>query len=329
MDYLIFFDESNKLDHTKKYSYYGAYGGNEQAIESNVRSVREILRLHRKKSEFHFTEYKNDRDIESNLHLLHHIINSDIHLNLFIVDNQAALQMAQQRNLTTTDLRSLFYVKIPERLFYGLTRRDDFHYGSVKIFVDHSDEYGALRLYSKLRHQMNAHSLYRGMSYQVTSVRSKKSHESIPLQIIDMFMGIVVFLIEKSYLETEDDKPVIKSDLIYRFLMENENIRRFQQQIKLFQWDGEKEGSIKKVNLSEYLSEFMVHKTKYDVAEMNKLNGIMLRNPDFRGKELRKAMEYSNNQLRMLLGYKDEIMGIGRNHFVMSRYYALFSEEDY
>lgn len=322
---MIFFDESNKLDDTKKYSYYGAYGGSEEEIRKNVQSVKKILKLNNKTSEFHFTRYKNDRSIAPYFQLLHHIINSKVRLNLFIVDNDQALKMAEKRNISTSELRSLFYIKIPERLFYGLTREKSFDYDEVRILVDHSDEYGKFRLYSQLHRQMNAHSLYRGKSYQVTSVKPKQSDESIPLQIIDMFMGMVVFLIEKSYKCIDDDKPVVKSDLIYRFLMQGDNINKFQDQIRIFRWDGKKE-EVRRVQLSSYLSEFMVFKSQYDIREMNKLNLLTLANPDWKTKQLREAMDYSNNQLRMLFGYKDEISGQGRNNHMMSRYNYLFPQ---
>ena len=97
-------------------------------------------------------------------------------------------------------------------------------YRTVEIVVDHSPEYGRMKVYSKLKQQMNAHAIYRGMKYYVNKAWYKESHKSIPLQIVDLFMGIVVFLMEKSYLNIDDDKPIIKTDLIYRFLIEENNI---------------------------------------------------------------------------------------------------------
>ncbi len=105
---------------------------------------------------------------------------------------------------------------------------------------------------------MNAHAIYRGMKYYANKTWYKESHKSIPLQIVDLFMGIVVFLIEKSYLNIDDDKPIIKSDLIYRFLIEGDNIDLFQKHINIFKWDGQKD-IIHEVNISEYLSQFMAH----------------------------------------------------------------------
>jgi hypothetical protein len=316
MEYLIFFDESNKLDNIKKFSYYGAYGGDKGQIEESVKSVKEILRYEKKPSEFHFTEYKNDYFLAAHLKLLDFMINTDIHFNFFVVDNQEAYSIATKMGISIKELRKLFYVKIPERLFYGLTR--GIEYSRVKILVDHSPEYGSLRLFSKLKLQMNSHSVYRGLNYQVTTVEPKISHASIPIQVIDMFMGIVVFLMEKSYLNITDDKPIIKSDLIYRFLIQNNNLEKFQNQIRMYQWNGLKD-TIHEANIGNYLSEFMKFKTQFDIKEMIKLNEIMRENPTFRGKDLRLAMGYTNNQLRQLLGYKDELNGLGRNGFIFNK----------
>lgn len=58
---------------------------------------------------------------------------------------------------------------------------------------------------------------------------------------------------EKSYLNTNDDKPIVKSGLIYCFFIEDNNIKLFQKQINIFKWDGKKE-VIQEINISEYLS---------------------------------------------------------------------------
>ncbi|MCP1424125.1 hypothetical protein J3D43_002641 [Paenibacillus xylanexedens] len=48
--------------------------------------------------------------------------------------------------------------------------------------------------------------------------------------------------------------------------------------------------------------------------QIAKLQAIMLRNPDLPAKEYRKLMEYPNTLVRMLLGYKNEVEGSGRNY---------------
>lgn len=104
-----------------------------------------------KKSEFHFTEYKNDRNIMAALAVLHYFTSLNIPINIFIINDATALDLAKQRDLSTVDLRKLFYVKIPERLFYGLTREASFEHQDVDVYLDHSPEYGKMRIYSKIK----------------------------------------------------------------------------------------------------------------------------------------------------------------------------------
>ena len=295
------------------YSYYGAYGGSGQVMTEIVSSVEGIFEKLGTRSELHFREYNHDKHLEKYFRVLNHIINQEININLLVVNNMEAQSIAQQLDLTTMELRSLFYIKIPERLFYGITREltDQM---DVEIKIDHNDEYDVLGLHSKIKEQMNAHSVYRNKRYKITSVESEKSHESIPLQIIDTFMGIVVFLMEQSY-TGKSDAVRIKSDLIYRFLSQGSNVERFQSQIKLYAWNGSE--NLSELSIGNYMSRFMIRQTQYDVVEMNRLQAIRLRNPDLTSKEYREMMEYSNSRFRTLLGYLDELDGKGRNTFLM------------
>ncbi|MDQ8735038.1 DUF3800 domain-containing protein [Paenibacillus sp. LHD-38] len=315
MSFLIYFDEANKIDQPgKDYSYYGAYGGMDTTLASITRSIRDIHRTLNTRSELHFREYNHDQYLKKYFKVLHYVINQDININILIVSNTEAQAIAQQMNLSMLELRSLLYIKIPERLFYGVTRRLSLPNNiDVKISVDRNDEYRVLRLYSKLKEQMNAHSVYRNKRYKIESVRSHASHESVPLQIIDTFMGMIVFLMELGYME-KSDASIIKSDLVYRFLTEAENIERFQKQIKLFRWEGSE--ALSEIPVSNFLSRFMVYKTQFDIKEMTRLQTILLNHPDRTTRDYRELMEYPNTRLRMLLGYKDEIEGRGRNSFL-------------
>ncbi|MEK5468539.1 DUF3800 domain-containing protein [Paenibacillus sp. FSL M7-0896] len=311
MIYNIYFDEANKIDQPgKANSYYGAYGGSEQTMSEIRHSVQRIYDELGTKSELHFREYNHDQYLKKYFKALHYIINQDININILIVSNTEAHSIARQLNLTMMELRNLFYIKIPERLFYGVTRH---LHGQVdvNIKIDRNDEYDALGLPAKIKEQMNAHSVYRSKRYKILTVESEESHESIPLQIIDTFMGIVVFLMEKSYMAVSNT-TLIKSDLVYRFLLEGDNIERFMKQIKLYSWNGNE--NLSELSVGNYVSQFMVHKTRYDVSEIAKLQAVMLRNPNLSAMEYRKLMEYPNTLARMLLGYKDEVEGRGRNY---------------
>jgi hypothetical protein len=313
--YNIYFDEANKIDQPgKENSYYGAYGGTEHTITDITQTIQRMYEEMNTKSELHFREYNHDQHLKKYFKVLHYILNQDVNINIFIVNNGEAHSVARQLNLTIMELRNLFYIKIPERLFYGVIR-DLQGQLDVSIKIDRNDEYDAIGLHSKIKEQMNAHSVYRSKSYKIASVESEESHESIPLQIIDTFMGIVVFLMEKSYTGTSNT-TLIKSDLVYRLLSEGNNVERFIKHIKLYSWDGNE--NLSELSIGNYVSQFMVYKARYDVSEMVKLQGIMLRNPDLKATEYRKLMEYPNTLTRMLLGYKDELEGRGRNFSLTS-----------
>lgn len=318
MGYTIYFDESNKLDQPNGgYSYYGAFGTDEATMNEVVQQIEQINTQLGTRSEMHFAEYTSDKDFGKYFKSMNSVVNHDIHINIFIVNNEDAKLIGSQMAVTTTELRKLFYVKIPERLFYGMTR----YLASsetVKIVVDNNQEYDDLGVYDKLEEQMNAHSAYRNKGYRVDSVIPKTSDESIPLQIIDVFMGMVVFLMEKHYKDVnekiDDITLKVKSDLIYRFLIQDDNINRIQTKVNLYKWEGNEE-QISKVNLGDYISEFMADKTQFDIKEMIRLEKIRLDKPGQTTKEYRTAMGYTNSQLKTIQGYIDELDGKGRNSY--------------
>ncbi|MCG0050439.1 DUF3800 domain-containing protein [Priestia aryabhattai] len=313
MNYEIYFDEANKLDQpTGGYSYYGAYGSESEKIVKLTEGIEKIFADLRTSSELHFVKYTKDTNIKKYFKVLNYLMEQDFCINIFIVNNDQAKITADKMNVDLSIMRSLFYVKIPERLFYGITR--SLTSGTdISLFVDANDEYDKLDLYSKLKEQMNAHSAYRNKCYKITEATSLDSKESIPLQIIDTIIGVVVFLFEKSYLE-QSDIASIKSDLIYRFLIEDDNIEKIQQRLTLFKWDNQ-EDQITSISIGDYISNFLVYKTQEDIKAMNKLKELMIKNVDLtRVSDYRKLMEYKNTQHRIIQGYIDEILYNDRNY---------------
>ncbi|WP_244374798.1 hypothetical protein [Anoxybacillus flavithermus] len=125
---------------------------------------------------------------------------------------------------------------------------------------------------------------------------------------------LIWMYIEKNYLE-QSNVAKIKSDLIYRFLIEQDNLRRFQKQIKLYKWTGSEE--LTSMNISDYVSPFMAYKAAYDVQEMTRIQKVMLADSPESLKELRKKVNYPNTMLNTLIAYKDQIEGRGRNYSII------------
>ncbi|WP_019155012.1 DUF3800 domain-containing protein [Robertmurraya massiliosenegalensis] len=315
MNYTIYFDESNKLDQPNGgYSYYGAFGTSEVKMNQIIENIKCITNS---KSELHFAEYTSDTNFGNYFKALDYVIKQDININIFIINNEDAKNIADKMGITMTQFRELFYVKIPERLFYGVTRNLK-NGEQVRIVVDENEEYETWNVYTKLEEQMNAHSAYRNKGYKVNSVTPESSEKSIPLQIIDVFMGIVVFLLEKHYKnvnEKNDDITLkVKSDLIYRFLIQDENLNLFQSKITLFKWEGNSD-QIQDVKISDFTSEFIIDKTHYDIKELNYLQKLMIENPGEETRFYREKMGYKNRELKKIQGYIDVINGKGRNSF--------------
>lgn len=318
MNYEIYFDESNKLDQPNgKYSYYGALG----TTSSIAKKITQKVESQKIKNELHFVDYTTDNDFEKYFKILNDVLEQDIHINMMIVNKEDAARIAAKMNVTLSELRELFYVKIPERLFYGMTRNlKESEY--IDIVIDENSEYEKIKLEIKLEEQMNAHSAYRNKGYKVASVEQVSSIDNILLQLIDVFMGMIVFLLEHQYKASENKKEsitqLVKSDLVYRFLIHENNLDKFHAKVTLYIWEGMSE-EVREVNLSEYTGEFIVHKTQFDIQEMNRLAKIQLAHPNENTRFYREEMGYGNRQLRMIQGYLSELNGTGRNSYYLDK----------
>lgn len=312
--YFIYFDESIKLDQPNgTYSYYGAIGMDQQSKQNIVNHIEEIKETLHSPNELHFVNYVNDSDFEKYFRMLNSLFNYDIQINIIIVEKESAKTIAEQMDVSLASLRELFYVKIPERLFYGLAREKQSGQ-KIEIMIDENSEYKKIHLESKIKEQMNAHSAYRNIGYRVENVRQYPSHKSVPLQIIDVFMGMVMFIIEKRYETNGSITSIVKSDLIYRFLKHEHNLGTFLERIHLYEWS-RMENDITERDFSKNISGFIMYKTKFDIMEMNRLSHIMARYPNESTKFYRKQMGYPTRQLRMIQGYLAELQGKGRNSF--------------
>lgn len=321
MKYEIYFDESNKLDQPNgSYSYYGAFGADNAITKKITDYIKSIYNNLQTNKEMHFVDYTSDSQFEKYFRAMNYVLKHDISINIMIVNKYDASTIAKEMGITLLNLRELFYVKIPERLFYGMTRQ--LRQGSnVKIVIDENSEYEKINLENKLKEQMNAHAAYRNKRYTVDKVMQMSSNESIPVQVIDVFMGMIVFLLENQK-QTENELKyntslMVKSDLIYRILIQDDNLKKFHEKIKLFNWSGNVQ-SIEEINLSDYTGNFILYKSQFDTQEMNRLSEYLIKYPNRSTKYYREQMGYTNRQLKMLQGYIDEIKGKGRNGYFTS-----------
>lgn len=262
MGYTIFFDESKKIDDCSRYSYYGAIAIEEAEIQVIEKEIDVMLEGLNKTSELHFVNYKG-ADIQKYFQVLNYFLScSNLKINIYRLDNEAYFRLGRTLNFSEVDLRKYFYVKIPERLFYGLVRDND-QIDGLTVVMDDSTEYHSLGVFDSIRDQMNAHSLYRGKHYQVSSIEGLDSKESRLLQVLDVILGIVVYLLEEGY-HVESHVSRNKRDLIYRLLCYDDNLERFHDMVSIITWAG----SLTNIEFSRITSQFLINCQKGEVFEM-------------------------------------------------------------
>ncbi|OWA36949.1 hypothetical protein B9G55_02400 [Saccharibacillus sp. O16] len=326
MGYEIYFDESNKLDQNRsQYSYYGALGISQEIAGKVSVKLDDLLGS---EYELHFSQYTSDTYFERYLLSLYYILIQDIRIHIFVVNNNHAHVMGNRMGIDATKVRQMFYVKIPERLFYGIVRKLPVR-ENIKIILDENLEYEHpdICLAPNIEKQMNAQSIYRKLGYCITSVQMCDSKESRLLQLIDVIMGMIVYLIEKNYMRMENTEnsvvAKVKNDLIYRLLLEEKVVQGLQTKVKMYEWSLDSPDQISQLNIGDHLSHFVMEKTKFDIKEMQKLQALQLHYPELTTKEYRLAMKYTNREFIALKGYMDQLEGKHRNDFYKPKILSL------
>lgn len=381
MSFEIYFDESHKLDkYTSNYSYYGAIGC-DMTTRKKFDKFIEDLNI---KGELHFRDFSLDK-INNYLKPIEYAVDK-FYGNFYIVNSNEAYRIGDKIGIEDkSKLREIFYIKIPERLIYGITRRiRDFK--TVDIYIDKSDEYEKYQLEEKLKSQLNAQSIYRNLHYSVDKSKQVDSKHSRMIQMADVLLGVIVFLFEEKYncpmeelnqqemcdivdnlclsaeevkfiemsytyrenkigeksydlnilSEEQEDidtlkrifkktnlysqKSIQKSELIYRFLMKYENLKKFYD-FNLFIWStdssedqcvskGIKSNSSKEIqkdHISKYVSQFFQFKTEFDNYNRLKIINFHDSNKQMKEKEYTQHMGWGSSLKLLTRRYLSEL----------------------
>ncbi|EOS7717196.1 hypothetical protein FP320_RS13820, partial [Enterococcus hirae] len=73
------------------------------------------------RNELHFNKY-NAGDLKKYFRIIDMLLKQDISINIYILNNKEYISFGKELGLDITELKEYFYVKIPERLFYGIVR---------------------------------------------------------------------------------------------------------------------------------------------------------------------------------------------------------------
>lgn len=265
MPYYIFFDESGKIDRQKsKYSYYGALG----IKKSHYEYIKEILSDDSNKRELHFQKF-NLTDIERYLSVLSEVLNK-ASFNVYLVDRDKALNIADRLSISTSKLRELLYIKIPERLIYGILRHlIDFY--NIDIYIDKCDEYDKYDIKSKLEYQLNAQAIYRDKKYFVKNVTQIDSKDDIILQSTDVFLGIISFLVEGKYLSIKENL----SENEFKYIINTVN-------------ESEKQALISSYRYNEVRKEYVLN-VKNDEKKLSYVNQLFEKNNYYTQSSIQKS----------------------------------------
>ncbi len=87
MKYKIYFDESKKIDHKTKYSYYGAISIEETELARIESQIEQILNELNRPSELHFVDYRPS-DIKKYFQVFNFFLScSSIKINIYRLNN--------------------------------------------------------------------------------------------------------------------------------------------------------------------------------------------------------------------------------------------------
>lgn len=218
MSFNVYFDESNKIDNNNSnnniYSYYGATG-------CDVATAEYINKINIDNNiELHFVKFSL-KDIFAYLKILGEMLKKEFYFNVFVVNTEEAYRVIKHIEIDEKQLRPLLYIKIPERLIYGITRHIS-PKNKVEIYIDKNSEYDENELTDKLEEQLNAQAIYRKLNYSVLKVEQIDSKEERMVQISDTLLGIIAFLFEEKYLNPNEFLPAEKYNKIIGMLKGDE-----------------------------------------------------------------------------------------------------------
>lgn len=146
------------------------------------------------------------------------------------------------------------YAKFPERIFYGLLRRN-VNYLSVTsdIVIEKATEYEQY-VQDVVEKQLNVQAIYRAENFKVNSCVLKPKGTDIGLEITDLLLGIIRFII-KNEPRSKSNRQEKKVKFVVDLLKQESVYCLLSQRIMFFEWT--KGSELKEVEFNSYIKSFI------------------------------------------------------------------------
>lgn len=243
---LIFFDESGKkVDHPI------LMGG--VAIPKEIYSRTEFNDLQGTRT--HWADFNPKQSIKDLINLISKF-ESLVKINVINYD-YTAIESAAHKFSSPKDkefTKRTIYAKFPERIFYGLLRKNVKYINTeADIIIEKASEYEDY-VQDVVENHLNVQAIYRGESFKVNSCQLKEKGTDVGLEITDLLLGIIRFIIKNEPKE-KSTRHLKKVKFVIDLLKQEDTYSLFTNRIMFFEWS--ERDNLREVDFNNYLKAFI------------------------------------------------------------------------
>ncbi|KGA98983.1 hypothetical protein AJ85_19010 [Alkalihalobacillus alcalophilus ATCC 27647 = CGMCC 1.3604] len=252
----IFFDESGKNSSDRPHLMGALAIPEEIYLRSEIEDLNQIIR----NKKLHWVDYKGDsRERNTIWKIIKQMMNYQelIKMNVFNYD-QTIIKM-NARDFTDVDPSLFFssiYMKLPERIVYGLLRKFGTHLQvNTHIFIEDAEEYRKkeVQLAETLPKQLNVQAIYRGENYKIKSSKYVPKQQQVGLETIDLLLGMIRTIIKNSgFNNSEGSRKNREQVSLVIKLLKDSNFHSFLKNIKYYEWSNTYE--LNELDFNNYLN---------------------------------------------------------------------------
>lgn len=246
LESMIFFDESGKKD-----DHPIMMGG--LSIPKSIYTRVEFNTIQGTKS--HWVDFKQKdtmRELIKTISKFEELVKVNVINYDYTAIEQASGSYPDPKNKEFA-MRTI-YAKFPERIFYGLLRKNVKHISEVTdVVIEQASEYEGY-VQDVVEKHLNVQAIYRGENFKVNSCLLKPKGTDVGLEITDLLLGIIRFIIKNEPV-TKSKRQEKKIKFVIELLKNESTYCLFSKRIKFFEWT--KDNELKEVDFNGYLKAFL------------------------------------------------------------------------